>query len=118
MAEESLTSQQHIAYSFKYDSAYRILAANGVWIALTPRGDVRLDFFVEGPEAPDLIVQGIDDKGNVGKILRQEPAVSVSAVRSMQAGVLISLKEAENLATVLSQQIKIWQEAINKAGTT
>src|SRR5438093_1150665 len=100
-----------LCFSFKYDHAYRIVASNGAWVALTPRGDVRLDFFVESPEVPQFVVHAIDQDGKVGNVIQREPQNDLNVVRSVQIGVLLSVKEAESLSEVLGRQIKIWKEA-------
>ena len=62
-----------IEFHFEYDPGYRLVAANGVWGDPTPRGDLRLDFFVEAVSLPTRVMHAISPEGRVGTELRREP---------------------------------------------
>jgi hypothetical protein len=107
---------KQLTFTFRYDKDYKVVASNGVWVAITPRGDVRLEFFVESPDVPERVVHNIEPSGEVGKVVRREPTHDLDVIRSVQVGVLMSLKELQGLADLLNRQLKTWREAFEKKG--
>jgi hypothetical protein len=97
-----------IDFVFEYDPAYRVIATNGVWGGLTPRGDLKLDFFVESQATPDSVRHEVVD-GNLGKEISRSPERAIA--RRLQVGVLLSIDDAENLRDFLKLKI----EEIKKA---
>ena len=57
MAEETKKppTPREMKFVFEYDKDYRIVAANGVWGGVTPRGEINIDFFVERQRIPEWI---------------------------------------------------------------
>lgn len=96
---------KEIEFAYEYDSNYRVVAANGVWGGTTPRGDFRLDFFVESIAIPERLTHEVlSDK--LGKEVARTPGKGVFT-RRLQVGVLLSLREVESVAGFLNEQLKI-----------
>ena len=89
MTERQHEMGQQVEFQFEYDPGYRLVPANGVWGGPTPRGDLRLDFFVEAPALPRRIMHALSPEGRVGPELRREPERTFT--RRIQLGVLVSM---------------------------
>jgi hypothetical protein len=92
-----------IEFHFEYDPGYRLVAANGVWGDPTPRGDLRLDFFVEVPALPTRVMHAISPEGRVGMELRREPERRFT--RRIQLGILVSMDHAESIARTIQERV-------------
>lgn len=93
------TPPDEVEFAFEHDSGYRIIAANGVWGELTPRGDVRVDFFVEELETPQSVVNKIEkEDGNsvLGREISRVPEKRRFS-RKLQVGLLLSVAHAEDV---------------------
>jgi hypothetical protein len=94
---------QQVEFHFEYDPGYRLIAANGVWGDPTPRGDLRLDFFVEAPTLPHRVMHAVSPEGRLGSELRREPARTFT--RRIQLGVLVSMDHAESIARSIQDRV-------------
>lgn len=90
-------------FYYEYDPNYRLVAANGIWGGITPRGDVRLDFFVESVGIPESVTNLITPEGNLGPELSRSPERRF--IRRLQVGVLLSLEEAESISDFITEKI-------------
>lgn len=105
---EEKKEKVELEFVYEYDPAYRIVASNGIWGGMTPRGDFRIDFFVESQAVPERITNIIED-GKLGKeISRTPPARLVS--RRLQMGVLLSPGEVKSIADYLNEQLKKFKQ--------
>jgi hypothetical protein len=107
VADDSPTAT-HIKFVFQYDEGYKLLAANGVWVGITPRGDVRIDFFVEGFPPPATTTHPIGADGSVGAETDREPPGTtekvIEVIRRLQVGVMIPGNQLESFGTLLRQK--------------
>jgi hypothetical protein len=94
---------KEVKFYFEYDKDYRVVASNGVWGGITPRGDLQLDFFVEKVGIPDSVEYVVTQDGKLEGEIRRDPPRQF--VRRMQVGVLFSLEDAERLHTFLGKRI-------------
>ena len=92
-----------IEFHFEYDPGYRLVGANGVWGEPTPRGDLRLDFYVEASTLPTRIMHAISPEGRVGPELRREPERRFT--RRIQLGILVSMDHAESIARFIQDKV-------------
>jgi len=95
---------QEVEFFFEYDPGYRIISTNGVWGGLTPRGEFRLDFFVESVGIPDSVKNKITAEGKLGEEITRQPEKRF--VRRLQVGVLLSQIQAEALSELIQERIK------------
>ena len=103
MADETKKIPSELQFFFEFDKEYRVVAANGVWIGNTPRGDLHLDFFVERLAIPESVTNKITDDGRLGDEISRQPERKI--VRRMQVGVLISVEQAQSLVNFLTTRI-------------
>jgi hypothetical protein len=108
VADDDSPTATRIKFVFKYADNYDLVAANGVWVGITPRGDVRLDFFVEGFQPPLTTTHPITVDGSIGTEIAREPPVTsegiVEVIRRLQVGIMIPGNQLESLGTLLSQK--------------
>lgn len=100
---EPVGEDRQVKFFFEYDPRYSVVAANGAWAGVTTRGDIRIDFFVEGLGNPDQVVNLITPNGHLGPELSRSPERRF--VRRMQVGVLLRLEEAESIADFIKKQV-------------
>jgi hypothetical protein len=108
--ERKLPSEME--FFFEIDKDYRIVASNGAWGGVTPRGDIQVDFFVEKQGTPESIKNRISEEGAIGEVVEMKPPKRI--VRKLQVGVLMTLEEAQNLVKFLSDKIKQIQDIKGK----
>jgi hypothetical protein len=101
---EPAGEDRQISFTFEYDAGYRLVPVNGVWGGITPRGDLRLDFFVESMIIPSEVVNLVTTEGKLGQELRRTPEKKY--VRKMQVGLLLSIDHAETIAEFIKTKIK------------
>jgi len=111
---EPVGEDRQVKFHFEYDPSYRVVAANGAWIGITPRADLRLDFFIEDRGIPDELVNLVTPEGNLGPELRRSPETRF--VRRMQVGVLLSLDQGEALIDFVKTTIQEFRKARQQQG--
>lgn len=100
---EPMGEDRQIKFRFEYDPGYRLIGANGIWGGITPRGDLRLDFFVESLGIPDHVTHLLTPDHRLGPELNRAQAEGI--VRRVQVGVLLSLDQADSIADFIKQKI-------------
>lgn len=100
---EPVGEDRQVKFYFEYDPGYRVVAANGAWAGVTARGDMRIDFFVESHGIPAEVVNLITADGTLGPELTRTPGPR--AVRRMQVGLLLSLEQADDIASFIKTRI-------------
>ena len=93
-----------LEFFFKTDKDYRIVASNGAWGGITPRGDIHIDFFVEKLATPVSVKNSISEDGAIGAVIEIMPKKQV--VRELQVGVLMTPDQAKNLVKFLNDKIE------------
>lgn len=93
-----------VEFHFEVDSSYRIHAANGAMVGPTPRGEIKIDFFVESNRLPAIMIHSVIEGSGLGPVIRQKPDEKNVAVRRMQTGVLLTLNQARELAKAILQK--------------
>lgn len=107
MADEP--TAQRITFHFEKADGYRLVPANGVWGGVTPKGDFKLEFFVESMNTPDSLTNRLEG-GNVGPEESRMPDRRL--VRTLQCGVLISTEHAEAFAQFILDRVKEYRAII------
>ncbi len=103
---------RQVKFQFEYDSGYRVIGANGVWSGITPRSDMRLDFFVESVAIPDQVTHLVTQTAGLGAELSRSPEHRI--VRRLQVGILLSLEQAESIADFIKAQITDFRKRTTK----
>lgn len=115
---EPVGEDRQIKFLFEFDPGYRVVGANGIWAGITPRGDLRLDFFVESQRVPDEVAHLITKEGKLGPELRRSGAsTGATVVRRMQVGVLLSLEQADSIADFIKTKIADFKKKAKDAGS-
>ena len=79
-----------IRIEWEYDKDYRLVPANGMWGGITPRGDLRIEFFVEVVPTPSTGETALfnDGSGSSYEEQRKIPE-KPTVVRKVQVGVMV-----------------------------
>jgi hypothetical protein len=115
----ALAKPEKLEFVFAFDPQYRLFPSNGVWGGLTPRGDMRLEFFVETFAQPTRVVNVITSDGNLGEETERTPAQGEHQIitRSMQVGVMIPGSQLESIAEFLRQKSVEWKALVTPVVT-
>jgi len=108
MADEPKKLPSELEFFFETAPDHRVIASNGAWGGMTPRGDIYIDFFIEKQAVPDSIKNSVSEEGNLGKIIEMKPPKRF--VRELQVGVLLTKLEAQNLVKFLNERIQQLEE--------
>ncbi len=97
-----------VKYVFTYEPEFRICAANGMWGGVTPKGDLRLDFFVESFDPPVSQTLQITPGGQVGaeieRRLSEDTPNAAVVTRRVQVAVLVPGSQVDSWATFLTEK--------------
>ena len=113
----SKPEEQKIDIVFESAPDYKIVSANGIWGGLTPKGDLKVDFFVESQAFPPPGTHTYHTTAEGRAQERSETEKARQVVRRIQVGVIISPHHVESFAKWFAekaQQIKITMEAATK----
>jgi len=103
-----------IDVEYEYDPDYRLVAANGMYGGVTPRGELRIDFFAEYVPIPDSGETSYRNKG--GRMVEEtKKSQNPKLVRRIQVGVLVSPHHVDGFAKWLrekAQMIALQQEDV------
>lgn len=102
---EPVGEDRQVKFVFRQAPGYRVIAANGVWGGVTPRGDLSMDFYVEALSTPESIAHLVRADGKLGDELSRSPAER-PFVRELQVGVLLSLSQAESIGRWLIDKVE------------
>lgn len=94
MAQNETVGQKQIKVFYEHDPGYRMIAANGIFGGITPRGELRIDFFSEYSEVPKSVTLRITKEGTVTEEQDTNPRI----VRMIQMGVLVPADHIESFA--------------------
>ena len=104
-----------VVFTFQKSEDYRVFPVNGVWGGVTPRGDLKLDFFVES-HLPDSVEHSVTPLG-LGPEVQRKPGdrSTTHLTRDVQLGLLISLEHAESIANFILGKVKEARTAASSA---
>ncbi len=103
-----------VRYVISKSRDYRLIAANGVWGGVTPRGDFLLNFIIDSNQHPESIVQEISPEGKLGDQIERHPKEKQDEKllsRELQIGVVLSPRNAESIANFILNRVKDFAEA-------
>lgn len=91
-----------VRFRYSFADGYRLVPANGALGGLTPKGDFRVEFYVEAQSLPEFQDFALTEGKKLGEQL-DPPEVPV-VDRRVTAGVVLSLAEAERLGVWLLER--------------
>ena len=78
-----------IRIDWEYDKDYRMVPANGMWGGITPRGDLRIEFFVEAVTVPNSGDTTLVNDGSGRYKEKRKTPEKPAVVRRIQVGVMV-----------------------------
>ncbi len=103
---------------FKYTKSpdYRLKYVNGAFGGPSPKGEIKIDFFIDHMEAPDLLVHTIMPGGKMGDEIERKPDQQ-SVTRELQVGIIMHLNEAKSIHEWLARHIRTLEERMKEKKT-
>ena len=105
MARKSEQESPKMPVTYKYDDNYRVIPANGLYGGITPRGDLRIDFFVEYQDIPKQgeFAYEVQPDGSVKEVQKSKRK---QFVRTMQVGVMIPGNQVPSFAQWFQDKVE------------
>jgi hypothetical protein len=107
-------NEKELTFLFRKDPNYRTYASNGVWGGITPRGNVKLDFFLETAELPEKIFAVFSE--DQMREVRREPSAA-TLIRELQFGVVLDVDHAESIAEFILKTVKSYKASLEATAT-
>jgi len=104
MSKEGNGKTQKVVINYKEAPDYRIIAANGAWGGITPKGDIMMSLFLEHGATPLTVTHEVQD-GKLGAESDRDSG-GAAITRNLQVGVMMSPSSAEALANWLFGKVE------------
>ena len=117
MSKSNENKTEEVPIDYEYDSDYRIVAANGMYGGITPRGDLRVDFFVEHQPAPEPGEFAYETRPD-GTAKEVRKSKKKKLVRRVQIGVLLPAQHIEGFAQWFQKKADQIREMADKQTET
>jgi hypothetical protein len=103
---------------FKYTKSpeYRLKYVNGAFGGPSPKGEIKIDFFIDHNEAPDLLVHEITSSGQIGDEIERKPDRQ-PITRELQVGIIMNLNDAKSIHEWLCRHIRTIEERMKEKKT-
>ena len=94
---------------------YRLFPANGAWGGVLPKGDFRVDFFVESQLTPSKVISEVAPEGKSLKEIQRVLPIAVPENRTLVrrqfvCGILISVETARSIANFIDERLEHAEE--------
>ncbi|MBN1150546.1 hypothetical protein JXA84_04920 [candidate division WOR-3 bacterium] len=99
-----MNNEKMLKFFYKTNTAYKSHYINGVIGGLTPKGDLKLDFFSENFPVPNSVVHELLENNNLGKEIQRE--LSEGIIREIECGLVMNLETAKSINQWLTEKIK------------
>ena len=99
MADEGNGKTRKITIKYIQATDYKIIAANGAYGGVTPKGDIMMNLFVEHATVPESVTHDVVE-GKLGPQVATDKGGSMFT-RDLQIGVVMSADQAEQIAVWL-----------------
>ena len=93
-----------VTFRFKKDDDYRLIPVNGVWGGVTPRGDIKVDFFHESQSLPEEITHTVTLDGKLTNEREHLPPLTVQ--RTILVGMVLTVEQAESIGRWLQEKAR------------
>lgn len=106
--------QRGITFQFERDPEYRVIAVNGAWGGLSPRGELMFDLFFEHADLPEEITY-METPDGLGPELSRVPERQ-AIIRDAMVGVVMTPENAESLARWLLEKVNLFKSKNQNRG--
>jgi hypothetical protein len=113
------TPQAPLPVKFIHEKSrqYRTCHADSVWGTINGLSNIQLEFYLEHPPIPSVVVQPVNPDGTYTGEQKLEPiqdAEHFVVVRDFQVGVVLSFQSAVQVHTVLGNFIELAKQQLSK----
>ena len=106
-----------VKFRYIFPDDYNPVYVNGTYGGITSRGEIAMNFYLERQALPYEVVHKLSDKGEIKEQISREPEESedtVTAVRFISTGVVLSYDTAVVIRDWLSGKISDVEKILNK----
>jgi hypothetical protein len=115
MADEAKKLPDSINFDYLKSSQFRVIHADGAFLALTGQGGITISFFAERQPIPRRVVHKVNTDGSIGAELTEARVVRDAIIRDTEAAITMSLDTAVRVHNALSDMIKKSQQAAEQS---
>ncbi len=96
-----------VRFNYELATDYRIIHATGAVGGITPSGNLKLDLYTEFGFSPDKDEWILNPDGTLNEqVVSPQATEIIEVIRQKQAGIVIGIDEAENIAKWLLEKVK------------
>lgn len=106
MSDKSDSLPKILNFDYIKSGQFRVVHADGAFLALTGQGGVTMSFFAERQPIPKRIVHKVNPDGSLGEEIQDQRVVRDAIVRDTEVAVTMSLETAKRLMTALDGILK------------
>jgi len=100
------SNSKNVEFIYTKAPGYKTHYANGVHGGITPRGDIKMDFFIETPLFPEKVINSVTPEGLGPEIDREPSQENAGFERESQTGIMVSPQQAKSIAYWILQHIE------------
>jgi hypothetical protein len=101
----SASEKDKVKFHYLKANDFRVVHMDGVFGGLSPTGDIFMSIFSQRPPIPQVTVQPVNEKGELGDEILPERIVRDGLVREIEVGIALRPEIAENLIKWLQERV-------------
>jgi hypothetical protein len=101
----STSEKDKVKFHYLKANDFRVVHMDGVFGGLSPTGDIFMSIFSQRPPIPQVTVQPLGEKGELGEELLSERVVKDGVVREIEVGIAVRPEIAETLIKWLQEKV-------------
>jgi hypothetical protein len=109
MADKPENTPETIHFDYLKSSQFRVVHADGAFIALSQTG-VNVSFFAERQPIPRRAVHRIEKGGVVGEEIVEQRVVRDAIIRDTEVSIMLSVEAAQRVVDALNEILKRYKE--------
>lgn len=110
MDKKMQNKKKLISIKFIKSKEYKIFPANGVWGGITPRGNFKMDFFIDHVTIPSEVVHEIEPGDMLGKEIERKTESPFT--REIMCGILLTPEQAKDTAKWILKKVEDFEKII------
>ncbi len=109
-----MSEKDQINFKYLYSDDYNPIYVNGAYGGINPKGELVINFYFERHGLPKSQSYELTEKGTLGEEIERKPDdLSISMVRSVQTGIVLTLQSAKEIYNWLGEEIKKLEQLNN-----
>ena len=100
------SEKKQIKFHYIKSNLFRVIHSDGAWGGITPQGEVFFTLFNSRPPIPEILVQAIQENGELGTELSDLTVSKEGIVREVEVGVVMTTENAKALIDFLKGRVE------------